>query len=131
MYHGKFAYRGIPRNAEFDGPPSSYTGPSLMAISKHSDNPEPTFLFLQWLVEHDTQIKAGQGLGGWIPVTESAWEDPFYAEGHFSRTVRRHEGLASGGRCHVHVAEVVRNRRCRRGNSAADRQRLDQRRGKA
>jgi multiple sugar transport system substrate-binding protein len=98
VYHGKFTYRGIPRNAEFDGPPSSYTGPSLMAISKHSDNPEPTFLFLQWLVEHDTQIKAGQGLGGWIPVTESAWEDPFYAEGHFSELyAAMRDSLAAGG----------------------------------
>ena len=84
IYHGQFAYRGIPTNANYDGPPRAFTTPSPMSIYKGSENAEATFLFLQWLIDHDTQIKAGRKLGGWIPVTESAWEDPFYAEGHFS-----------------------------------------------
>ena len=98
IYHGKFAYRGNPRNADYDGPTKSFTAPSMMAISKYSENPEPTFLFLQWLVDHQTQIKAGRKLGGWIPVTESAWDDPFYAEGHFTELyAAMRSSIAEGG----------------------------------
>ena len=60
IYYGKFAYRGIPRNADYDGPHNSFATPSPMSISKHSENPEATFLFLQWLIDHDTQIRAGE-----------------------------------------------------------------------
>jgi multiple sugar transport system substrate-binding protein len=83
-FHGKFTYRGVPRNADQAGPGRAFTGPSLMAISKHSENAEATYLYLQWLVDQKTQMKAAKSLGGWIPLRNSAWNDPFFAEGHFS-----------------------------------------------
>ena len=69
-----------------------------MSISKHSENVEATYLYLQWLVDQKTQMKAAHGLGGWIPVRDSAWNDPFFAEGHFSELYAAMKStLARGG----------------------------------
>ena len=97
-FTGQFAYRGTPRNADREGPGKSFTGPSLMSISKHSENVEATYLYLQWLIDQETQMKAARTLGGWIPVRNSAWEDPFFAEGRFSELyAAMKSSLARGG----------------------------------
>ena len=97
-FTGQFTYRGVLRNANMEGPGRAFSGPSLMSISKHSENVEATYLYLQWLVDQKTQMKAAHGLGGWIPVRDSAWNDPFFAEGHFSELYAAMKStLARGG----------------------------------
>ena len=51
-------------------------GASVTVISTHSQNPEATFLFLQWLAEKRQQeelLKAGQG---GVPIRQSSWALP-------------------------------------------------------
>ncbi len=79
-FAGKFAYRPIPRNAAYDGPPSAETEPSIMIISRASQNVEPTYLFLQWMVDKATQAKLAEQLGGAVPSRNSLWDLPVYKE---------------------------------------------------
>jgi multiple sugar transport system substrate-binding protein len=75
-FAGKFAYRGIPKNANFKGPRSAETEPSFIVISKSSKNPEATYLFLQWLDEKSTQERMFEVGGAGVPVLESSWNLP-------------------------------------------------------
>lgn len=79
-YAGEFAYRGAPRNADYEGPRSAETEPSPIVISRASSNPEATYLFLQWMVDIDTQKKLAELMDGAVPSRDSAWELPIYAE---------------------------------------------------
>jgi multiple sugar transport system substrate-binding protein len=77
---GQFVYRGAPRNANYRGPRSAETEPSPIIISKASRNPEATYLFLQWMVDRDTQAKLAQKMDGAVPSRESAWSLPIYKD---------------------------------------------------
>ena len=83
-YAGKFAYRPIPRNASYSGPASAETEPSIMIISRASKKVEPTYLFLQWMVDKATQSKLAKKLGGAVPSRNSMWETPVYKESRFA-----------------------------------------------
>ena len=77
---GNFAYMGAPSNAEYDGPRTAETEPSPTVISRASKNPEATYLFLQWMVDLETQKKLAEAMDGAVPSRESAWELPVYKE---------------------------------------------------
>jgi multiple sugar transport system substrate-binding protein len=71
-YAGKFVYAGSP--AGKSGARSAETEPSMIVISKHSKKAEATYLFLQWLVDKQTQkrfFEASKGAG--VPIRESTW----------------------------------------------------------
>lgn len=69
---GKFVYGGIPRNADYGGTPAANGAPSTIVISTLSKNAEATYLFLQWLVEKDTQTKLLKAGGGGVPIRYSS-----------------------------------------------------------
>ena len=71
-YAGKFVYAGSP--AGKSGTRSAETEPSMIVISKHSKKAEATYLFLQWLVDKQTQkrfFEVSKGAG--VPIRESTW----------------------------------------------------------
>ena len=73
-YAGKFVYAGSPANAKSPGSRSAETEPSMIVISKQSKKAEPTYLFLQWLVDKKTQkrfFETSKGAG--VPIRESTW----------------------------------------------------------
>lgn len=75
-YAGKFVYAGIPHH---EGSPQSHTAggePSLMTLSKHSKNPEATYLFMQWMVDRKTQAQLMEMGGGGVPIRTSGFELP-------------------------------------------------------
>jgi multiple sugar transport system substrate-binding protein len=79
-FAGKFAYRGAPRNANYSGPRSAETEPSPLVISMASKNPEAAYLFLQWMVDPDTQAKLAKLMDGAVPSRNSAWQLPVYKD---------------------------------------------------
>ena len=75
-YAGKFVYGPIPTKAGREASPAVESEPSVTVISSASKNPEPTFLFLQWLAEKKQQEKLlALGEGG-VPVRNSSWALP-------------------------------------------------------
>lgn len=75
-YAGKFVYAGSPAH-EKSTTRSAETEPSMIVISKHSKRAEPTYLFLQWMVDRTTQkrfFEASKGAG--VPIRESTWSAP-------------------------------------------------------
>lgn len=84
-HEGNFVYSGIPRGP--GSPPGSafaLTEPSMIVITQTSDHPEATFLFLQWLVDKQTQSRLAEDLGAWVPVRDSAWGQPVFTESRFA-----------------------------------------------
>lgn len=77
---GHFTYRGAPRNADYDGPRSAETEPSPIVISKASKNPEAAYLFLQWMVDSETQKKLAEAMDGAVPSRKSLWQFPVYKD---------------------------------------------------
>lgn len=75
-YAGKFVYAGIPVHAGFEGTPSAGAEPSLMALSRHSNNKEATYLFMQWMVDQKTQARLMQAGGGGVPIRRSTLDHP-------------------------------------------------------
>lgn len=75
-FAGKFVYAGIPRNAEYSGRAYSNGAPSIISISSAGKNPEPTYLFLQWIVDRKVQEKLLKTGGGGIPIRNSSWSLP-------------------------------------------------------
>ncbi|RBW50607.1 extracellular solute-binding protein [Marinobacter sp. F3R11] len=73
-YAGKFVYRGIPVNSNSPESRSAGGEPSLMALSKHSKNQEATYLFMQWMVDKDTQAKLMEMGGGGVPIRRSSFD---------------------------------------------------------
>lgn len=55
-----------------------------MIISRASDNVEPTYLFLQWMVDKATQTKLAERLGGAVPSRNSMWDTPVYQKSRFA-----------------------------------------------
>lgn len=69
---GSFTYGPTPRS---DDPDQQYYGagePSAYNISIHSQQPEATYLFLQWAVDPETQARLLDA-GGGVPVRQSSW----------------------------------------------------------
>ncbi|EWY36472.1 hypothetical protein N825_26745 [Skermanella stibiiresistens SB22] len=80
---GKFTYGAIPVKAGMDSKfASADAEPSLTVISANSQNPEPTFLFLQWLVEKKQQEALLDAGAGGVPVRESSWAMPVMNDGN-------------------------------------------------
>jgi hypothetical protein len=80
---GKFTYGAIPVKAGMDSKfASADAEPSLTVISANSQNPEPTFLFLQWLVEKKQQEALLDAGAGGVPVRESSWAMPVMNNGN-------------------------------------------------
>jgi multiple sugar transport system substrate-binding protein len=79
-YAGKFVYAGIPSH---EGSPHTHTAggePSLMTLSRHSKNPEATYLFMQWMIDRNTQAKLMEMGGGGVPIRTSGFELPIMQE---------------------------------------------------
>jgi multiple sugar transport system substrate-binding protein len=77
-FAGKFAYRQMPRNTDFNGPRSTEGGAGILGISNASKNPEATYLFLQWMADKSTQANLAEALGGGVAIRSSSWDLPAY-----------------------------------------------------
>lgn len=71
---GSFVYAGIPVNQDFKGPRSANGEPSALVLSKASKNQPATFLFMQWMVDKDTQKKLIDAGGGGVPIRQSTFK---------------------------------------------------------
>jgi multiple sugar transport system substrate-binding protein len=83
-YHGKFVYAGMPHKEGLEQSRSVEAEPSVTVISTHSENPEATFLFLQWLAERRQQEKLLEAGSGGVPIRESSWALPVMQEGELA-----------------------------------------------
>jgi len=84
-YAGKFVYAGSPANAKSPRARSAETEPSIIVISKQSKRAEPTYLFLQWMVDKTTQkrfFETSKGAG--VPIRESTWKQPELQQSRFA-----------------------------------------------
>jgi len=75
-YAGKFTYGAIPVNADFKGPRSAGGEPSALVINKASKNKPATFLFLEWMIDKDTQRKLIEAGKGGVPIRTSSFSMP-------------------------------------------------------
>jgi multiple sugar transport system substrate-binding protein len=74
-FAGKFVYGPVPIKAG-STKPSAESEPSVTVISAASKNPEPTFLFMEWLADKKQQDKLiALGQGG-VPIRETSWALP-------------------------------------------------------
>jgi multiple sugar transport system substrate-binding protein len=81
---GKFVYAGSPANAQ-GKKRSAETEPSGIVISKHSKQPEATYLFLQWMVDKSTQQMLFDRSGGaGVPIRTSTWALPSVKQSKFA-----------------------------------------------
>jgi multiple sugar transport system substrate-binding protein len=81
---GKFVYAGSPANAQ-GKKRSAETEPSGIVISKHSKQPEATYLFLQWMVDKSTQQMLFDKSGGaGVPIRTSTWALPSVKQSKFA-----------------------------------------------
>jgi multiple sugar transport system substrate-binding protein len=96
-YAGKFVYAGSPASAG-SRTRSAETEPSMIVISKHSKRAEPTYLFLQWMVDKTTQkrfFETSKGAG--VPVRQSTWAMPELKQSRFAGLYEAmRESLAHG-----------------------------------
>lgn len=76
---GKFTYGPVPYNSERPDNRNAFAEPSALNISVHSDAPEATFLFLQWMIDKSTQEEFLTENGGGIPIRTSSWDLPVLA----------------------------------------------------
>jgi multiple sugar transport system substrate-binding protein len=81
---GKFVYAGSPANAQWKKR-SAETEPSGIVISKHSKQPEATYLFMQWMVDKNTQQQLFTKSGGaGVPIRKSTWSLPVVKQSKFA-----------------------------------------------
>ncbi len=73
---GKFTYAGIPVSADFKGPRSAGSEPSGIVINKASKQKMATFLFMQWMIDKDTQAKLITAGKGGVPIRKSSFTMP-------------------------------------------------------
>lgn len=73
---GKFTYAPIPTNPDYKGPRSAGGEPSAIVINKASKNKKATYLFMQWLIEKDTQAKLIEAGKGGVPIRTSTFQMP-------------------------------------------------------
>lgn len=78
---GKFTYGPIPVNPDFKGPRSAATEPSLLVMTKAAKNKAATYLFLQWMIDKDTQRKLIEAGGGGVPIRNSTFQLPQMTKG--------------------------------------------------
>ena len=81
---GNFVYRAMPYKQGMADSRSVESEPSVTTISVHSENPEPTFLFLQWLAERRQQEKLIEAGQGGVPMRESSWAMPVMQDGRLA-----------------------------------------------
>ncbi len=75
-YAGKFIYAGIPVSGVAGVGRSAGAEPSLVALSRASRQKQATYLFMQWMVDKQTQAKLlTQGNGG-VPIRKSSYGLP-------------------------------------------------------
>ena len=67
---GKMGYGPIPVGKS----PTSEMGPWSYVIPKHSKNPEAAYLFMQWLITKDVEVKLAPI--GYVPCRESSYAHP-------------------------------------------------------
>jgi len=75
-FAGKFTYAGIPVNDDFKGPRSAASEPSFVVLSKVSKNKAATYLFMQWLIDKQTQGKLMAIGNGGVPIRTSSFALP-------------------------------------------------------
>ena len=97
-YAGDFAYAPVPSNGEGDEEDrTAATEPSMIVISKESENPEAMFLFLQWIVSKETQDKWFEG-GVGMPIRQDTLEHPTVTSGERAELFEAAYGsLQNGG----------------------------------
>lgn len=78
---GKFTYAGIPVNPDFKGPRSAASEPSFVVLSKASKNKAATYLFMQWMIDKDTQRKLMEAGNGGVPIRTSTFQLPQLTSG--------------------------------------------------
>lgn len=83
-FAGEFVYAGMPHKAGAEAARAVEAEPSVTVISVHSENPKPTFLFLQWLVDKKQQTALIEAGAGGVPVRESSWALPVMQQGDLS-----------------------------------------------
>lgn len=79
-FAGKFVYGPVPHNKDQPDKRNAFAEPSVLNISKYSDAPEATYLFLQWMIEKSTQAKLLEMGNGGIPIRNSSWDLPVLKE---------------------------------------------------
>lgn len=77
---GSFVYAPIPGNADMPGVSFAEAEPSAINMSIHTDAPEATFLFMQWMVDKTTQVELITAGQGGVPIRNSTWDMPILAE---------------------------------------------------
>ncbi len=80
-FAGKFTYAGIPVNADSKGPRSAASEPSFVVLSKASKNKAATYLFMQWMVDKETQRKLMEVGSGGVPIRASSFALPQLTSG--------------------------------------------------
>ncbi len=83
-YAGKFIYAGMPHKEGMEAERSVEGETSVTAISVHSEHPEATFLFLQWLAERRQQEALLEAGNGGVPIRNSSWALPVMQEGELA-----------------------------------------------
>jgi multiple sugar transport system substrate-binding protein len=84
-YAGKFVYAGSPAHDKSPRTRSAETEPSMIVISKQSKRAEATYLFLQWMIDKNTQkrfFETSKGAG--VPIRESTWKQPELRQSRFA-----------------------------------------------
>lgn len=79
-FAGKFVYGPVPYNKDRPDKRNAFAEPSVLNISKNSDAPEATYLFLQWMIDKNTQAKLLEAGNGGIPIRNSSWDLPVLKE---------------------------------------------------
>ena len=78
-FAGRFTYAGIPRNPDFTGQRGAGAEPSGIVINRASKNKEATFLFMQWMIDKETQAKLVEAGAGGVPIRRSSFDLPQFA----------------------------------------------------
>jgi multiple sugar transport system substrate-binding protein len=82
QYAGKFIYGPIPKNADYSGPRSAGGEPSALVINKASQQKKATYLFLQWMIEKNTQNQLIEAGNGGVPMRMSTYARPELGGAH-------------------------------------------------
>jgi multiple sugar transport system substrate-binding protein len=78
-YAGKFTYGPIPTNTDYKGLRAAGGEPSAIVINKASKNKQATYLFLQWMIDKDTQKKLVEAGKGGVPIRASSFAMPQFS----------------------------------------------------
>lgn len=97
-FAGKFVYGGMPYKAGMQAQRSVEAEPSAIIVSQHTENPEATFLFLQWLAGKGLQTKLIEAGKGGVPIRNSSWALPVMQDGPLA-------GLFAAMKSSLEVAE--------------------------